>query len=84
MHAVDLPLLALTMGDAAGVGPEVIAGAWGDPRIHAAGRPLVLGHPEILRRAAELRQARLTIRTLQSVDELAGLPGDPLRSTACR
>ena len=28
------PLLAVTMGDAAGVGPEVIVRAWGDRRVH--------------------------------------------------
>ena len=42
------------MGDPAGIGPEVIVGAWSDQRIHDQVRPLVLGHPEILRRAARL------------------------------
>jgi 4-hydroxythreonine-4-phosphate dehydrogenase len=42
------------MGDAAGVGPETIVGAWQDPRIHQWCRPLVVGHPEILRKAARL------------------------------
>ena len=40
------------MGDPAGVGPETIAGAW--MKIQKYCRPLVLGHPEILRRAVEL------------------------------
>ena len=40
------------MGDPAGVGPETIVGAW--TRIQEYCRPLVLGHPEILRRAVEL------------------------------
>jgi 4-hydroxythreonine-4-phosphate dehydrogenase len=47
-------ILAVTMGDPAGIGPEVIVGAWGDTRIHGQARPLVIGHPEILRRAARL------------------------------
>lgn len=46
--------LAITMGDPAGVGPEVIAAAWRDERIHRWCRPLVVGHPEIMRRAARL------------------------------
>jgi len=37
------PVLALTVGDVAGVGPEVVAGALADPRVHAACRPLVVG-----------------------------------------
>jgi 4-hydroxythreonine-4-phosphate dehydrogenase len=49
-----LPLLAITMGDPAGVGPEVIAGVWGQAAVHEACRPVVVGHPEIMRRAVEL------------------------------
>ena len=48
------PLIILTMGDPAGVGPEVIVRAWCDPRLHAVARPLVAGHPEIMSRAVEL------------------------------
>jgi 4-hydroxythreonine-4-phosphate dehydrogenase len=48
------PRLAITMGDAAGIGPEVIVAAWSRPEVHAAVQPLVVGHPEILRRAVQL------------------------------
>jgi 4-hydroxythreonine-4-phosphate dehydrogenase len=54
MVETDKPVLAVTMGDAAGIGPEIIVGAWRDPRIHELARPIVVGHPEILRRAAKL------------------------------
>lgn len=49
------------MGDPAGIGPEVLAAAWGDPRLHAWSRPFVIGHPEILRRAAQVRGAAFEI-----------------------
>src|SRR4051812_7981776 len=55
------PLLAITMGDPAGVGPEVIVGAWSDARIHEETRPFVVGHPEILRRAARLLKRDLDV-----------------------
>ena len=42
---------ALTMGDVAGIGPEVIAAGWADPRLHALARPLVIGDPAVLERA---------------------------------
>ncbi len=42
------------MGDPAGVGPETIAGAWRDPRVHELCRAVVVGHPTFLRRAADL------------------------------
>jgi 4-hydroxythreonine-4-phosphate dehydrogenase len=61
------PLLAITMGDPAGVGPEVIVGAWNDSRVHEATRPIVLGHPEFMRRAA-----RLLKRELEVVEATAG------------
>ena len=72
-----LPLLALTLGDAAGVGPEVIAGCWDHPRIHAACRPLVIGHPEILQRAGELRGATFKVVPIGSPAEAANLAPGP-------
>lgn len=51
----SLPRLAITMGDPAGVGPEIIAAAWLDPQLHAACVPLVLGDSEVMRRAVALR-----------------------------
>ena len=50
----DRPLVALTMGDVAGVGPEVIAKAWGEAPLHTLARPLVVGHRGILERALTL------------------------------
>jgi 4-hydroxythreonine-4-phosphate dehydrogenase len=59
------PLLAITMGDPAGVGPEVIVGAWSEPRIHDEARLFVVGHPEILRRAASLLERDVHVLELQ-------------------
>lgn len=50
----DRPLVAMTMGDVAGVGPELIARAWADPRFHALARPVVVGDSATLRRAVTL------------------------------
>ena len=47
----DLPLVALTMGDVAGVGPEIIARAWGEAPLRELARPLVIGSPAVLERA---------------------------------
>lgn len=43
------------MGDPTGVGPEVIAGVWADPAVHAACRPVVIGDVHVMKRAMELR-----------------------------
>jgi 4-hydroxythreonine-4-phosphate dehydrogenase len=55
------PRIAVTMGDPTGVGPEVIVGAWADESIHRRVFPLVLGHPEILRRAVRLLNSAIEV-----------------------
>src|SRR4051794_12372986 len=47
-----LPLLAITMGDPAGIGPEVVLKALRHADVYARCRPLVLGDRRILERAA--------------------------------
>ena len=64
------PLVAITMGDPAGVGPETIVGAWADPVFHDHCRAVVVGHPEILRRAAGLLAADVTIVEVGSPGEV--------------
>ena len=39
----NLPILAITMGDPAGVGPEIIAMSLAKPEPYAICRPLVVG-----------------------------------------
>jgi 4-hydroxythreonine-4-phosphate dehydrogenase len=70
-------LLAVTLGDAAGVGPEVIVRAWADPRVHDACRPVVLGHPEIVRRAVSLVGSTATVEPIESVSAISQLGLDP-------
>jgi 4-hydroxythreonine-4-phosphate dehydrogenase len=61
MKTDNKPRLAITMGDPTGIGPEVVVGAWVRPETHAAVRPLAIAHPEILRRAAALLNAKVAI-----------------------
>ncbi len=61
-----LPRLAITMGDPTGVGPEVIAAVWGDERVWQAGRPVVYGDPETMRRAVELRGTDASVREVSA------------------
>jgi 4-hydroxythreonine-4-phosphate dehydrogenase len=57
------PRLLVTMGDVAGVGPEIIARAWRD--LTALCRPVVVGDPDWLRRAAELVRVPLEVRAVR-------------------
>ena len=46
-----LPTIALTLGDVAGIGPEVVVRACADARVRVACRPVIVGHPGLVRRA---------------------------------
>jgi 4-hydroxythreonine-4-phosphate dehydrogenase len=52
MMSDELPLLAITMGDPAGIGPEVVLKALRHSDVYERCRPLVLGDRRILERAA--------------------------------
>lgn len=62
------------MGDPAGVGPEVIVGTWGNAQVHEWCRPFVVGHPEILRRAARVWGTPVTVEQIASPEEAAPSP----------
>lgn len=47
------PLLAITMGDPAGIGPEITIKALSNPQLYEVCRPLVIGNTEILKKASE-------------------------------
>jgi 4-hydroxythreonine-4-phosphate dehydrogenase len=61
------PTIAITMGDPAGIGPEIVARALGEREVRAACRPVVLGDPRIMARAAALVKSLLRVRTVQAV-----------------
>jgi 4-hydroxythreonine-4-phosphate dehydrogenase len=48
------PQIAITMGDPSGVGPETITAAWKTCLADGLCRPMVVGHPEIMRQAVSL------------------------------
>ena len=54
-----LPRLLITMGDVAGVGPEIIARAW--PELPALTRPVVVGDPAWMARALALVNVRAEV-----------------------
>jgi 4-hydroxythreonine-4-phosphate dehydrogenase len=60
------PLLALTMGDPVGVGPEIMVLALADPAVHQACRPLVLGDLPALERACRELAPEFTLQTVEA------------------
>jgi len=66
---MERPIIAITMGDAAGVGPEVIMKSLDHPQLYKQCRPLVIGDAERLRQAGDIVRSKLEVRSL-SLDEL--------------
>ncbi|WP_159995361.1 4-hydroxythreonine-4-phosphate dehydrogenase PdxA [Roseomonas sp. 18066] len=64
--AVDTrPIVAITMGDASGIGPEIIMKALARPDVYAICRPLVVGDANRLREADALTKTNLQVAALQ-------------------
>jgi 4-hydroxythreonine-4-phosphate dehydrogenase len=63
------------MGDAAGIGPEIIVKALATPEVAARCIPLVLGDARVLARAMEVTGVRVPIRSLTRAAEAEGRPG---------
>ena len=65
------PLIAITMGDAAGIGPEVIVKALADSRVYEWCRPLVVGDARRLRRAVEICGLALDVAAVDGPEDAA-------------
>ncbi|MDQ0380298.1 4-hydroxythreonine-4-phosphate dehydrogenase PdxA [Amycolatopsis thermophila] len=63
------PIVAITMGDAAGVGPEVVVKALAEEQLYASCRPLVVGDAARLRKAVEITGVALTVEAVGSPEE---------------
>lgn len=67
---MERPLIALTMGDVAGVGPEVVAAAVVSEEVRQLCRIVVIGDPEILERALRGCGDNSSVFTIRSLDEV--------------
>jgi 4-hydroxythreonine-4-phosphate dehydrogenase len=69
------PLVLVTMGDPAGVGPEVAVRAVNAPSVRRVLRPLLLGAPATIRRTAEELGLSVEVCTVSSPAEATGRRG---------
>lgn len=67
------PNIAITMGDPAGVGPEIIAAALADPEVRHSCRPFVIGDPTAIRRGIQVAGVELAVE----VSERGASPDHP-------
>jgi 4-hydroxythreonine-4-phosphate dehydrogenase len=73
--AARTPFIAVTMGDGAGVGPEVVVGALVEPEIAELCRPVVIGDAQRLRAAAQVLGVDADVVAVDSVEEAVFVPG---------
>lgn len=69
------PLLAITMGDPAGIGPEIAGKIFTHERIFSGATPFVIGSAACLESYASLSGLDLDIRRVSSLSDLAPGPG---------
>ncbi|MFA9390203.1 MAG: 4-hydroxythreonine-4-phosphate dehydrogenase PdxA [Prolixibacteraceae bacterium] len=65
----DKPILAITMGDPAGVGPEIAAMVFANEALYRICKPLLIGDAAIMERAVLIVGNQLNIHQIKSVDE---------------
>jgi len=68
---MTLPVIGITMGDAAGVGPEVVMKALALPDAYAFCRPLVIGDARQLARANKVCKLSLSVHPIERPEQAA-------------
>jgi len=74
-ESIHLPLIGITMGDPAGIGPEIIIKAFSDNRIFEVCRPIVFGDEKILNRELKHAKTSLKLLPLDSIKDASFKPG---------
>ena len=70
----DLPLITITMGDPAGIGPEIILKGLLRDDIYRVCRPIILGDIGVLRMVSK-KAGSLSLQLISSPSEVTGRPG---------
>ncbi|WP_152657183.1 4-hydroxythreonine-4-phosphate dehydrogenase PdxA [Oceanobacillus sp. CFH 90083] len=63
------PIIGITMGDAAGVGPEIIVKALNHEEIYENCRPVVIGDKKILERVLPIVKSNLKIKSVEGPEQ---------------
>jgi 4-hydroxythreonine-4-phosphate dehydrogenase len=63
------PVLAITMGDPAGIGPEIAAKIFADKDTYAKCRPVLIGNSAVMERAVDITGGKLVINSISGVPQ---------------
>jgi 4-hydroxythreonine-4-phosphate dehydrogenase len=68
---MNKPIVGITMGDPAGIGPEITVKAIISPQIQKVCRPLIIGDARVARKVLRAEKVGLPIRAVSSLGEAA-------------
>lgn len=74
-ESADLPVVAITMGDGAGVGPEITVVAAADDEIRGICTPIVIGDAKRLETACRIMDVSAPVTRVESVEQAKQLVG---------
>lgn len=69
MRLSDLPIIGITMGDPAGIGPEIIAKSFNNHRIQKMCRAVVIGDASTMEKAKKVVNGTFSINPITSIRE---------------
>jgi 4-hydroxythreonine-4-phosphate dehydrogenase len=72
MAVEERPVFAITIGDPAGIGPEVVIKALANKVIYEMCRPLVIGESETVRAAIKLIRKSFTLHVVEKASDITG------------
>jgi 4-hydroxythreonine-4-phosphate dehydrogenase len=71
---VEKPIVAITMGDPAGIGPEIVVKTLSDRSVWDICRPLIVGDPGVMRDICPVAGGTLKFRSIESPEEAQFIP----------
>jgi 4-hydroxythreonine-4-phosphate dehydrogenase len=70
----ERPTIGITLGDPAGVGPEIVVKALAERRLYDQIRPVLFGNPAVLQRAVDLLRAPSAVHVVKAPPDATGTP----------
>ena len=74
MSTSERPIIGISTGDPAGVGPEIIAAALARQQVHRICRPIVIGDARVMRNAIRYASVSLKVRPVAQVSDATFAP----------
>jgi len=70
----EVPIIGITMGDAAGIGPEIVDKALSLEELHTICRPIVIGDARVLSEAQKVAKTHLEIKSILNMSDASFSP----------